>query len=772
MTRWVKFLWTGVAALTLLSCSVDPSTRPDRPATDPVEVGPTKMGKADGFDWGDGCKDGSGTFSQAIAKDAVVTVGDIPAGRVDVEIKLTSDKDVDIQLFDEDGTKIVQWPDGMLNEAGEGSRTYKGVTVKYSGYNGDGTNLGHEYIKLTGETQNKFTMKAYGYAAGSAQVDYSWKAKADCDDSGSGSFTQAITKDAVVTVGTIPAGKSDIKIQLTSTVDIDIQLFDKDGAKLVHWPDGQLKGPTEESMTHKGVKITWSGYNGDGSGKGNEYIEIEGKTTTDYTMKAFGYEAGTAKVDYSWGKQQGGGGAVTAKAIFSPVSSTSKSHVAEVVKLIKGAKHSVDIAIYSLSDNRVNSALKEAVLKSPPVQVRVIWHQAQKDRKSSTPCSTKSGKLEAAGVDVRYASKSKVMHHKFMIVDGAIKDSSGQVATARAKDAWIVTGSGNWSGGAQTNYDENTVFLKGVPRLALLYQQEFNRLWNYSYDFVCKSFSYTPAATLDASTFPADAAAEAYFTSKNFKKNLSWTVISGSYHVANRIVAELNKATTSVYVASGHFRSWPIYDALVKLKAAKPGLDIKVYLDGQEYVSKYYADKQEASTKSCVTAAGSDTTKQLECHLSSGDYYSYRLSKQQIPLRFKYYCYRWDYHYAKQMHNKYIIIDGKTLITGSYNQSDNAERGTLENIVVLKGSSYKEVVDDYVTSFTKMWKTDEGGSLLASLKNKVQNDATIPLVFSPMALTWQQVTDLKALIRSNCSLIDSADYKANPNSHKTCPRNP
>jgi phosphatidylserine/phosphatidylglycerophosphate/cardiolipin synthase-like enzyme len=771
MTRWVKTLWIGVAALSLLSCSVDPNIRPERPATDPVEVGPTKMGKADGFDWGDGCKDGSGTFSQAIAKAAVVTVGDIPSGRVNVEIKLTSDKDVDIQLFDEDGTKIVQWPDGMLNGDSVGSKTYKGVTIKYSGYNGDGTNLGHEYIKLTGETTTKFTMKAYGYAAGSAQVDYKWAAKPDCDDSGSGSFTQPIEKDAVATVGTIPAGKSDIKIQLTSTVDIDIQLFDKDGAKLVHWPDGQLKGATKESMQHKGVKITWSGYNGDGTSKGNEYIEIEGKTATDYTMKAFGYQAGTAKVDYSWGKTQGGSGTVTAKVIFSPVSSTSKSHVAEVVKLIKAAKYSVDIAIYSLSDNRVNTALKEAVEKTPPVKVRMIFHPAQEDRKSATPCSTKSGKLEIAGIDVRYASKSRVMHNKYMIVDGAIKDSQGQVATDRAKDAWVATGSGNWSGGAQTNYDENTVFLKGVPKLALLYQQDFNRLWNYSHDFVCKSFTYNTAPTLDASTFPTDANTEVFSTVGNFKKNLTWSVIKGNYVVATDVVKEMNKATTSIYVASGHFRSWPVYDALVKLKIAKPNLDIKVYLDGQEYISEYYSDKKETETNTCIGYAGSDTAKQLECRLS-GNYYSYQLHKAHIPLRFKYYCYRWDYHYAKQMHNKYIVIDGKTLLTGSYNLSDNAERGSMENVVVLKGADYKGVVDDYVASFTKMWETDKSGSKLASLKNKVQNDSTIPLVFQPMALTWDQITSLKALIKSNCSLINSTDYKKNPNSHKTCPRNP
>ena len=293
----------------LVGCGAEPDgVRPDRPSTEPVDVGGApKIGKADGFDWGSGCQGGSGTFNQAITKNAVVTVGTIPKDKADIEIKLTSDKDVDIQLFDEDGTKIVQWPDGLLNGESTSSTTYKGVRISWSGYNGDGTNPGHEYIKLEGVTPNGFVMKAYGYAAGQARIDYSWEAKPGCVDSGSGTFTQAITKDAVVKVGDIPKGLKDIKIKLTSSVDIDIQLYDGT-VKVVHWSDGVLKGATKVTRTYKNMSITWSGYNGDGTGQGNEYIEITGEVSTKLAMKAYGYQAGTAKVDYSWGGDPGGGG--------------------------------------------------------------------------------------------------------------------------------------------------------------------------------------------------------------------------------------------------------------------------------------------------------------------------------------------------------------------------------------------------------------------------------------------------------------------------------
>jgi hypothetical protein len=100
-------------------------------------------------------------------------VGVIPAGKTNVKVTLSCDSDVDIQIYD-GGTSIVMWPSGILSGAGKQSTTYGGMTVHYSGYNGDGTNLGHEYIVIEGTLTKDLTMKAFGYKAGDAQVDYFW----------------------------------------------------------------------------------------------------------------------------------------------------------------------------------------------------------------------------------------------------------------------------------------------------------------------------------------------------------------------------------------------------------------------------------------------------------------------------------------------------------------------------------------------------------------------------------------------------------------------
>lgn len=53
------------------------------------------------------------------------------------------------------------------------------------------------------------------------------------------------------------------------------------------------------------------------------------------------------------------------------------------------------------------------------------------------------------------------------------------------------------------------------------------------------------------------------------------------------------------------------------------------------------------------------------------------------------------------MHHKFCVIDGKTLITGSYNWTNYAENRNLENIVVTKEAS---LIEGYTSCFNKMKK--------------------------------------------------------------------
>ena len=60
-------------------------------------------------------------------------------------------------------------------------------------------------------------------------------------------------------------------------------------------------GEEKETAPYKEMTITYSGYNGDGTNYGNEFITVKGTVSTPLTMKAFGYAAGQATVEYAWG---------------------------------------------------------------------------------------------------------------------------------------------------------------------------------------------------------------------------------------------------------------------------------------------------------------------------------------------------------------------------------------------------------------------------------------------------------------------------------------
>ncbi|MCP4848818.1 MAG: hypothetical protein GY899_12825 [Verrucomicrobiaceae bacterium] len=129
------------------------------------------------FDWSSGGDGGSGNFIIETEQQELVVVGEIPVGLSGIEISLASTDDVDIQLYDKaTDTAIIAWPDGILNRPAMQRAEYEGVAIEYSGYNGDQTlnGRGNEYIKILDTTNRPLIIKALGYTAGSAAVNYTW----------------------------------------------------------------------------------------------------------------------------------------------------------------------------------------------------------------------------------------------------------------------------------------------------------------------------------------------------------------------------------------------------------------------------------------------------------------------------------------------------------------------------------------------------------------------------------------------------------------------
>merc|ERR1711981_209687 len=130
---------------------------------------------------------------------------------------------------------------------------------------------------------------------------------------GKGKFTKKLKKDARATVGIIPANQNNVKVSLKSKRDVDLEVWGPFGkVAIVAWdckkynqlhktPTRCLDTDKKKSMKYAGATIVYSGYNGVGHKQGHEYIRIKGKSKEPLVIKAYAYQAGTAKVQYGWG---------------------------------------------------------------------------------------------------------------------------------------------------------------------------------------------------------------------------------------------------------------------------------------------------------------------------------------------------------------------------------------------------------------------------------------------------------------------------------------
>lgn len=454
------------------------------------------------------------------------------------------------------------------------------------------------------------------------------------------------------------------------------------------------------------------------------------------------------------------------EVIFSPQLS-AESHLARVVELIDDAKTSIDIAMYSLSDANVRDAVGRAVTRG--VSVRMVYDGANVDKGAGTAMAgTTSAKFEDLGVDVRYINK--IMHHKFVLIDGP------RTGTNEAASGILITGSGNWSSSAATRYDENTMFFEGHAALNLSFQEEFNLLWANSRDFIWNAaLSFFASTPVSETMVEADPTAQAFFTSTNFrtyttsKYGSTFAVVAGNNTVADRLVALIQGAQHSIHIASAHIRSRPIAEALMAKQLANPEVEIQVVLDGQEYVSDWAQNEQETSQAACLAAAGTSTSKIQACYDVGYKYGNDLDGTAGIELRYKWYAYRWDYSYAKQMHHKYTIVDRRWIATGSYNYSDNAEHGTMDNMVVLDGAAYPELAVAFEKNFSTIFHMGESTGAYQAKLDEVQNGTSaFRITFDAMSLTTAQITTLKRAMKAECADIDSTWYQNEPAKYQVC----
>ncbi len=142
-----------------------------------------------------------------------------------------------------------------------------------------------------------------------------------------------------------------------------------------------------------------------------------------------------------------------------------------VVPFINGAKKSLEIAMFYLTDKRVADAMIKAVKRG--VHVRLI-----QDALAAAHPASRHGDLQAGGVDLRVENLGGKMHMKSAIAD----------------DHKVLIGSMNWTAAGTVANDENLVTIENNRELAAQSLAYFEDLWEHLPDPKTSREPLRPAA--------------------------------------------------------------------------------------------------------------------------------------------------------------------------------------------------------------------------------------------------------------------------------------
>ncbi len=144
-----------------------------------------------------------------------------------------------------------------------------------------------------------------------------------------------------------------------------------------------------------------------------------------------------------------GDSAVQTDVHFSP----GEECAAKIVHLFGRTRESVDVCVFTITDDRIADAILRAHGRG--VRVRIV-----SDNEKADDLGSDVGRLGTAGIPVRVDRTPYHMHHKFALFDGAL----------------LLNGSYNWTRSAAEHNMENFVITDDA-RAVRRFSDEFARLW-------------------------------------------------------------------------------------------------------------------------------------------------------------------------------------------------------------------------------------------------------------------------------------------------------
>ena len=280
-----------------------------------------------------------------------------------------------------------------------------------------------------------------------------------------------------------------------------------------------------------------------------------------------------------------------------------------LLRLIKGAKTSIDGAFYDIEDLGVVDAIVRA--KKRGVKVRLVTDDENMVEKADPTKSRKAIMwMLSEKIPVVDDQRSGIMHHKFMVVDG--------------KTVW--TGSTNLTPTSLYRHNNNALTIKN-ERLANAFSAEFERM------FTKREFGKSQRGVTEPTELiplAGGATVQAFF--------------SPAGHGRESVVAEVSKATKQLRFLT--FSLTDIETGDTMLAKAKGGVKVQGIFDRWLAGGEYSLFDKFKGAKLDVRKDGNEAL----------------------------------------MHHKVIIVDSSTVITGSYNYSQNAEANNNEAFLIFRNA--------------------------------------------------------------------------------------
>lgn len=300
------------------------------------------------------------------------------------------------------------------------------------------------------------------------------------------------------------------------------------------------------------------------------------------------------------------------------------------LQLIDNSKATLDIAFYSFE----NEQLAQAILKAHDrgIKVRLVSDYDSENHQSFL-------QLQKARIPIVFGNLNAIMHNKYLIAD----------------KKWIATGSVNFSQTIQINFNHSNIIRSS--KIAQCYTQDFEIMFREGLFSTAKDDSPQHPSWLQQKTQIGQYEIQPLFTPykiyypkvlypdpENPSKTLTYQ------NIITQIIPFLVQSSSSIQILAYTLTDKILIHTL-KQQALK-GVSVSLWLDNDFYHQAALSVKQRIQD----------------------------LAAHRVKIKL---CQRAD---GGILHHKSILIDGHTVISGSFNFSQNGAESNDENMLIIENA--------------------------------------------------------------------------------------